>query len=244
MKPLALLLLVPCCLFASGALIVADEFPAMETLAAALRAGAKTEVAIVKQTEIPSGLARYSAVIVYIHGGLDEPAERALIDYAQGGGRLILLHHSISTGKRQNRYWFPFLGVSLPAAEFSQGGYKYYEEIGMEIVNLAPGHFITTNKVKYERAIPYRTEGERPAFELTDTEVYLNQMLEGDRTLLLGFRFHDKTSGRTYMQDGAGWYKTAGRGLVMYFMPGHGVHEFQHPAYAQILVNALLFEPK
>jgi type 1 glutamine amidotransferase len=45
------------------------------------------------------------------------------------------------------------------------------------------------------------------------------------------------------MQDRAGWYMTAGRGLVMYFMPGHTVHEFENPVYAQILVNAVTFKP-
>ena len=85
---IALLCALP--LFAAGdVLIVADEFPAMETLSARLKSGAGVATTIVKQTEMPDGLPRYQAVIVYIHRSLDEAAEKALIAYANGGGRLI-----------------------------------------------------------------------------------------------------------------------------------------------------------
>ena len=243
MKTFALSLLLSLPLLAAGdALIVADEFPAMEVLAARLKTGAGVASTIVKQAEMPADLSHYSTVIVYIHGRLAEPAEKAFIDYANAGGKLILVHHSISSGKRANRYWFPFLGVTLPLGELSAGGYKYFEEIDMEIVNLAPKHFITTNQVKYDGTVAYR-EKELPAFELKDTEVYLNQVLTGEKTVLLGFKFREAKSGVTYIEDTAGWYKKAGRGLVMYFMPGHSVTEFQNPAYAQILVNAVSFRP-
>lgn len=243
MRTFALFLLLTLPLLAAGdVLIVADEFPAMEVLAARLKTGAGVASTIVKQTELPTELSRYSALIVYIHGRIGEPVEKAFIDYANAGGKLILVHHSISTGKRANRYWFPFLGVTLPLGELSAGGYKYFEEIEMEIVNLAPKHFITTNQVTYDAKVAYK-EQELPAFELKDTEVYLNQVSTGEKTILLGFKFREPKSGVTYMQDTAGWYKKAGRGLVMYFMPGHSVREFQSPAYAQILVNAVAFQP-
>ncbi len=242
MKTCALLLLLSASLFASGnVLIVADEFPAMQTLAARLKTGAGADSTIVKQTEMPRDISPYAAVIVYIHREIGEPAERAFIDYAERGGKLILLHHSISSGKRPNRYWFPFLGVSLPLGDLS-GGYKFFEGTEMEIVNLAPDNSITTRQVTYGEKIPYRGQ-ELPGFELRDTEVYLNHVFEGDRTILLGLRFREPKSGATYMQDTAGWYKRAGKGMVMYFMPGHSVAEFENPAYAQILVNAVRFKP-
>jgi hypothetical protein len=246
MKFLALVLLLAIPLVAAGdALIVADEFPAMRMLAVRLKAGAGVDSAIVKQAEIPRDLSRFSATIVYIHGAIDEAAEKAFVDYAEAGGKLILLHHSISSGKRPNRYWFPFLGVSLPLGELSQGGYKYFEDIEMEIVNLAPNHFVTTHQVNYEAKVAYKSGGlekELPGFALRETEVYLNHVLEGGRTVLLGLKFRDPKSGITYMQDTAGWYKRAGRGIVMYFMPGHSVKEFENPAYSQILVNAVALQ--
>ncbi|MGE5567641.1 MAG: FG-GAP-like repeat-containing protein [Rhodospirillales bacterium] len=250
MRYCVLSLLLTASLFAAGdVLIVADEFPAMQILAARLKAGAGVDSSIVRQAEMPSDLSRFAAVIVYIHGAIGEPAEKAFIDYAEAGGKLILLHHSISSGKRPNRYWLPFLGVSLPLGDLSHGGYTYFEDIEMEIVNLAPNHFITTRDVNYSSKISYKSpdfggmEKLLPGFTLSESEVYLNHVLEGDRTILLGLKFREPKSGAIYMQDTAGWYKRAGRGIVMFFMPGHSEREFENPAYSQILVNAVAFQP-
>jgi hypothetical protein len=247
MRTLALYLLFGLPLAAAdGVLIVADEIPAMERLAGRLKTATGIASTIVKQAQMPSDLSGYPAVIVYIHGKLEEGAEKAFIGYAGGGGKLILLHHSISTGKRPNRYWLPFLGISLPEGELSAGGYKYFEDIELEIANLAPAHYITTHQVKYESKVSYMSAGgpERdvPAFTLKDAEVYLNQVSQGERTVLLGIKFSEAKSGVTYMQDSAGWYKKAGRGLVLYFMPGHSAREFEHPSYTQILANAVTFK--
>lgn len=243
-------LVLPAVLSGAGpVLIVADEIPAMQVLAGKLKAAEGIESKIVFQKDMPAGLASFPAVIVYIHGRIGEPAEKAFIDYANAGGKLILLHHSISSGKRQNRFWFPFLKLSLPPGDFEQGGYKWKEGVALDIVNLAPKEFITNYRVRYISQALYRsserggTEARRPAFHLEDTEVYLNHEFTGPRTILLGFRYTDAETGKIYMQDRAGWYMSAGRGIVMYFMPGHTEHEFEHPAYAQILVNAVMFKP-
>ena len=244
MKLLALLLLAAASLAAANeVLIVADEFPAMQALAKKLEAGAGAKCTLVEQTAIPAGLARYSALIVYIHRSIGEAAEKAFIDYAQSGGKLILLHHSISSGKRKNRFWFPsFLEMSLPEKEFSAGGYKYYEGIRMELVNLAPDHYITTHEVKYPGATRYKSS-ERPAIELDDTEVYLNHEFRGERTILLGIKFRDATSGTLFEQDTGGWIKRTGKGTTIYFMAGHSVKEFDSLAYSQMVVNAVTFKP-
>lgn len=241
MRALAFLLCLPL-MAASEVLIVADEMPAMQVLAAKLEAGAGAHCTLVKQTEMPAGLERFSALIVYIHGRIGEPAEKAFIDYANSGGKLVLLHHSISSGKRPNPFWFPFLGISLPPGEVSQGGYKYYEGIVMEMVNLAPKHFITTNKVPYPSTTTFKG-AELPCFELDDTEVYLNHVFSGERTILLGVKFKEAKSGTLYLQDTGGWYRPAGKGWVFYFMAGHSVHEFENPSYSQILINAITFQP-
>jgi trehalose utilization protein len=237
-------------LAAEKVLIVADEFPAMEALAERLQAGAGVDCDLVRQTAIPAGIKNRPAVIVYIHQGIGEPAEVTFIDYAKSGGKLILLHHSISSGKRSNQYWFPFLGIKLPQGDLSQGGYHYYEGIEMELVNLAPDSYVTTHQVKYDRQVSYQRsdagepEVPYPGFELRDTEVYLNHVFTSPKHILLGFKAKDPKTGKVYMQDRAGWYERADKGWVFYFMAGHSRKDFDNPAYAQIVVNAITWKPR
>ncbi len=234
---------------ASEVLIVADEFPAMEVLAAKLKAEENIASKIVWQTNLPADLSGFAAVIVYIHRNLEEPAENAFIAYAKAGGKLIAVHHSISSGKRKNKQWFPFLGVSLPEGDVTQGGYKWIEPVNLEVVNLVPEHFITTHRVKYPAQIPYRAEpgqgSERslPGFTLKESEVYLNHVLTGPHTLLLGLKYADRKSGKVYMQNHAGWLKPAGKGWLIYLLPGHSALDFQDPTYARIVLNAVVFQP-
>lgn len=234
----ALLLAAPLAFAATtDVLIVADEIPAMEVLAASLKEGAGASTTIVKQPELPADLAPYRAVVVYIHKNIDEATEKACLRYASEGGRLMLLHHSISSGKRKNREWLPSFGVTLPEGDFAQGGYKWLDPVNWELVNLAPGNQITSAGVVYPAKTEYNGVP-RPALPLEHSEVYLNHALAGPRTVLLGLKYTDPKTGKTYMQDTAGWYRPAGKGWVLYFMPGHTVAEFENPAYARILVNA------
>jgi hypothetical protein len=232
-------------------LIVADEFPAMQTLAARLKSAENIDSKIVSQTNLPPSLAPYQAVLVYIHGNLQSGPENAFIDYAQSGGKLILLHHSISTGKRKNAHWFTFLGVKLPEGDLSKGGYKWIEnkDVTWHLVNLAPNHFIMTNKVVYPEKITYASAtiptpgGSLPGFTFSEDEVYLNHVLIGPRTLLMGFKYTDATNAVTYMQDSAGWIKPAGKGWVVYLMPGHWPRDFESPVYSRIVINAVIYQP-
>jgi hypothetical protein len=232
-------------------LIVADEMPAMEVLARKLEAGASARVQLVTQTNLPTGLDRFSAVFVYIHRDLFDAPEHVLIQYARDGGKLVVLHHSISSGKRKNPDWFRFLGVELPTGDVRQGGYKWIEPARLEVVNLASRHYITTHGIKYPEtfAFPFSSLGSasaalsKPGFVLPDSEVYLNHVLQGPREILLGFRYHDPTTGTDYAQTTAGWYRPAGRGWIFYYLPGHGIQDFENPVYAQILVNTLRFKP-
>jgi hypothetical protein len=182
-------------------------------------------------------------VIVYIHRNIAEGPEHAFVEYAKNGGRLILLHHSISSGKRPNKEWFPFLNIELPNKPYAEGGYKYFDPVDFDVVNLAPGHFITTHGVTYPEKLQF--EGaECPAFPVAQTEVYLNHVFSGPRTTLLGIKFTDKATGKVYQQPTAGWYRPAGKGTVMYFMVGHNASDFDSPVYAQILANAVKFDLK
>jgi hypothetical protein len=242
--PLLVALLIPCGYGkAAEVLIVADEFPAMQVLARRLGAEENTTSQIVDQGHLPSTLAQFRAVVVYIHKTLAPAAERACIDYAEAGGRLVLLHHSISSSKRQNRDWFTFLGVELPEGDVEQGGYKWIEGVSVEWVNRAPAHYVMTNKVTYtETANTGRSEAtanKLPVFKLTETEVYLNHVLHGPHTILMGLAYTDSKSGKTWIQDTAGWFRREGKGVVVYFMPGHTQHDFENPAYGRIVVNAI-----
>jgi len=226
-------------LAAAEVLIVADEFPAMEILAGRLKQDEAISSKIVKQDEMPAELGKYSAVVVYVHKKLADAPAKAMVDYTNAGGKLVALHHSISSGKRENKHWLPFLGVDLPKGDVDQGGYKWIEGVTLQLVNLAPDHFITTHKVSYDT----RDEKQRPGFTLEDSEVYLNHTFTGPRTTLLGLKYTDAKSGKTWMQDRAGWLKPSGKGLIVYLMPGHRAEEFQHPAYSRIVMNAVIFKP-
>jgi hypothetical protein len=229
-------------------LIVADEFPAMEVVADRLKSEEHTGSRLVRQTGLPENLTPFEAVVVYIHGALSETAEEAFIDYANAGGNLVLLHHSISSGKRSNRRWFSFLGVALPEGGLKEGGYKWIEPAAFDLVNLAPAHFIMTNRVTYPLNVSYTSTnapggGSLPAIRLEHSEVYLNHVLGGPRTVLMGLKFQDEKSGTVYMQDHAGWTKPAGRGRIVYLMPGHHKEEFEDPTYARIVLNAVIYRP-
>src|SRR4029077_14960833 len=86
---------------ANQVLIVPDEFPAMEHVAAKLKSEENISSKLVWQTNLPPDLSPFPAVIVYIHKDLKPAAEKAFIEYTEAGGKLIVLHHSISSGKRK-----------------------------------------------------------------------------------------------------------------------------------------------
>jgi len=232
---------------AAQVLIVADEFPAMQELARQLKEQEGWESRIVKQTEMPTDLKTFRAVVVYIHGKLLPEPEKAMVNYTHEGGKLVALHHSISSGKRTNALWFEFLGVELPKGEVTQGGYQWTEGVTLDIVNLATNHFVTTHKVRYSASGQFVSPGtaarELPLFTLHDSEVYLNHKLAGERTLLLGLRYKDAKTGREWHQEHAGWIRRSGRGVIYYLMPGHSIRDFQEQAYSRIVINAIVHQP-
>jgi hypothetical protein len=228
-------------------LIVADEFPAMELLARSLKANEGLTSQIVAQTNLPPDLTPFHAVIVYIHLELFPATERALIRYTENGGRLVALHHSISSGKRKNRDWFRFLGVELPEGAVEAGGYKWIEPATLSLVQLAPAHFITTNRVTWPEQIQFGATGSEktqalPGVTLPESEVYLNHRLTRAHQRLLGFRYTD-AKGRVWMQEHAGWIAAAGKGWIVYLLPGHSARDFENSAYARLVANAVIWSP-
>jgi hypothetical protein len=230
-------------------LIVADEIPAMEVFAQHLQQDARLSSQIVTQTNLPANLRAFSTVTVYIHRALLEATEIKLIQYTTNGGKLLVLHHSISSGKRQNKYWFGFLGLQLPQGKLAEGGYTWIEPASWEVVNINPSHYVTSHHCNYDRLIEFsasdrEANGQRlNAFHLDESEVYLNHEYVGSRTLLLGLKYTDPSSGKIFLQDRAGWHMKSGQGQIYYFMPGHSAREFNHPVYRQLLLNAILYRP-
>ncbi|MHC4569872.1 MAG: hypothetical protein ACYTE3_29455, partial [Planctomycetota bacterium] len=164
----------------TNVLIIQDELPQMKTLAKFLRQDGKLSVTIMDQPSSPDDLSPYAAVIVFVHGDLHERTEKSIIEYTRNGGRLICLHHSISSKKAQNKFYFDFLGVRLDKGPMETGGYKW-KNSSWSLVNLNSQHFITNSNVRWDRKLTY-TPSDYPSSEGTypgitfgdDSEVFVN----------------------------------------------------------------------
>jgi len=231
-------------------LILADEWKPMNVLAEALRAKGRYQTKCVEQKLLPRDLSDYAAVFMYIHGPMTRRTEKTLIDYANGGGRLIVLHHGIASARIRNPDWLRLTGIHIAPRNDPKHPWKVLGNTTHTLVNLQPGHYITSHNVTYGRTVEYQSSDSPslparfPALDLKNTEVFLNQHFTDGRvkTVLFGFRAED-AAGKTIMQDRSGWYKPAGRGWVFYLQPGHSVPDFQNRDYCQIILNCLSWRP-
>lgn len=229
----------------------------MEVLAKILRERGALEVTLVEQSALPEDWSAYRAVIGYIHRVLKLPTEKAIIAYTEKGGRYIALHHSISSKKAVNEFYFDFLGIRLDSTNTAKhpvipgGGYGWREGVTLTLVNLNPTHYITSNGVAWGKNIPYTSSDQLtnevlyPSISLHESEVYLNHKFTDslEKTVLLGLKFLDDRNGQLFMQDRAGWLKTFGKGEVIYFMPGHAASDFENSNISQMILNAITWEP-
>ena len=231
----------------SDVLIIQDERPQIDILAKFLTDRGRLSVNIVEQKSLPKQLSTFKAVIVFIHGRLEEQTERAIIDYTKAGGRFICLHHSISSRKAENKFYFDFLGIQLNKGTMEEGGYVW-KASNWTLVNLNPKHYITNHNVEWEKQEIY-TSSDQPAVEKScpaidlkdDSEVFINHRFTDGRekTVLCGLIYTDKTTGKTYMQDRGAWIKDQGKGTIVYVMPGHCVSDYQNENIAQMILNAV-----
>ena len=231
-------------------LIIQDERPQMDVLAKFLTEKGKLPVTITDQQSMAKDLSPYKAVIVFIHKDLYEPTEQAIIDYTKAGGRLVCLHHSISSGKAENKFYFDFLGVQLSKGSMDEGGYAY-KASNWTLVNLNSKHYITHHNIEWNDQVTY-TCSDQPAAEKSypctrlkdDSEVFVNHgFTDGrDKTVLCGLIYTDKATGKTYMQDRGGWIKSQGKGTIVYLMPGHCVSDYQNDRVTQMVLNAVTWE--
>ena len=231
-------------------LIVADELPQMKRLVEVVERKGSVRFDLVQPADLPESLGPYDVVAMFIHKVLDTRTEQALIGYASSGGRLLVLHHGIASAKNANPLWLAFLGIHIEPREGSNRPWRVVAHTTHTVVNLRPAHFITSNGIDYEREVAYKScdDPSRPssfsAFDLPDTEIFLNQHFTDGRskTVLYGFLCTDPESGETFMQDRAGWIKPAGKGMVIYLQPGHSAHDFDHPVFSQVVHNCLVWD--
>jgi hypothetical protein len=222
---------------------VGDEAGPMETLARGLEAhGYATRVEAEADFRKHMLEARPRVLFLYVHAVLTPDLENYLIAYTRGGGRLIIVHHGLASAKAQNPKYMDVLGMSItrdraPKWTVARGT--------VELVNLNPGHFVTTHHVSYPKSVAYQSsdspsvEQTLPAIEFPDTEAFLNMMFTDGRrkTVLFGVRV--TTADGVQMQDRGGWMMPVGNGYVFYFQTGHFAKDFENPSYLQILMNAI-----
>ena len=244
---LVLIVLIPISVFAqkNKVLIISDTWPQMDVLVDGL---AEHGYSINKadEEEIESGISGFDFVFMYIHKTHSPRTERALIDYTMNGGSLIVLHHGISSSKMKNPQWLDFLGIELFPRDHKEYPWKVLANLTYSMVNLYPGHFITTNGIKYEKVTTFNSEydskydGTFSSFQLINTELFLNQRFKDDqRTILFGFRTEDGSR----IQPTSGWYRQKGKGMVFYYQAGHEVSDYKNPNFLKVLLNTLEWNP-
>jgi len=241
-------------------LIVQDEMPQVEVLAGFLRDSGKLEVTIADQAALPDELSPFRAVLGFIHKKLERATELAIIDYTKSGGRFVCLHHTISSAKAKNEFFFDFLGIRLDNPQAARepvepGGHYGWRNDGgkgvtLTLVNLNPHHYITNHQVQWGEKITYTpsdhpsVEGMYPSLSLENSEVYLNHKFTDGRekTVLCGFKFFDDRNGRLFMQDRAVWLKKYGRGEIIYILPGDNPADYENKNIAQMILNAITWK--
>lgn len=246
---LAAWLAAACMLPAQPVYIVHDDAPPMEALAAGFRRHGLDVRLEDQKTYLAAAENRPArAILMYVHGAFDPAAERRLIDYAERGGRLIVVHHGAASGKTASAQWLPFLGLKILPRNAPEHGWNVLRG-EFQVVNLNPRHYVTSHGVVWDRRISYTpSDGPSaaqtlPAIVLPGTEAFLNQLFTDGRrkTVLLGMQA--VADGKEYTQDRAGWLLPAGKGYVFYFQAGHQAADFEHPGYARILLNSVLWRP-
>ena len=83
-------------------MIIADEWPQMDAMAARLDEYIDYDIQKAEQDQIDFDLTGFDFVFMYVHKPIVRNAEKAFIDFTNGGGSLIVLHHGIASSKMQN----------------------------------------------------------------------------------------------------------------------------------------------
>ena len=228
--------------------VVGDEPVPMQTLKGVLESDSH-QVALFDQKGFASaGAQKPAAILMYVHGVLEEAVGKRLIAFTREGGRLVILHHGIASAKNQSPYWMEFVGMQILPKNAPEYPWAVLYGVEFEMVNLAPGHPVTTQRVSYpgittySRSEPPQSKEQKlSSFVIPNTEAYLNLRFRPghQRTLLFGMKCKDPIGGADYMQDTGGWVMRAGKGWVFYLQPGHFGRDFEVPQLRQVLLNCL-----
>ena len=208
------------------------------------------EITRFAESDAHDGLAGFDAGFMYIHKPLEADVERSLMSYADGGGRLIVLHHGISSSNLKNPEWLSFTGIHLEPKDAPTSPWKVEGNSEHALVNLNPGHYVTSNGVDYTESREYTSSdspsagGEYGAVVFESTEFFRNQHIADGREkiVLFGSRCDVAETGEVVMQDRGGWLKRTGSGWLFYFQPGHEAADFENRDYLQILHNCLTWD--
>ena len=138
-------------------LIVSDTWPEMDVLADGLKENGYL-VSKANEDELQSDLSGFDFVFMYVHVTQKPRTTSVLIDYTMNGGSLVVLHHGISSSKMKNPDWLDFLGIQLYPRDHKEYPWKVLANLTYSMVNLNPGHFITSNGIEYEKVIPFKSE--------------------------------------------------------------------------------------
>lgn len=187
------------------------------------------------------------AIFMYVHNTFDPKIEDFLISYAENGGRLIVVHHGMASAKMKNQKWPGFLGVRILPKDAPVNAWAV--AMGrFDLVNLAPGHWVTTHNVTWPKTVAY-TPSDSPSVEQQlpaisfETEIYYNLLFTDGRRKTVLFGMRAEADGKVAMQDRGGWMMPAGRGWVFYLQPGHYARDLQDPNFFQIIVNTIEWTP-
>ena len=228
----------------SPRVVIVTDVPAITAaLAASLKAVDSIDSDIVSQRQLPADLRAYRAVIVHIEGALQATAAKAFQDYAEDGGRLILLHNSIGANKSSE--WMSFVGVKLGSGDAAKGGLRNIPNATVDLVALTHRNFVIENKVAYSKLVPYQSHSRTremtlPGLTFRGTEVFLNHTYTRVKRPLMGIKATDPRSGVTHVQDSGIWVEELDKGQIYYFMLGQTVEDFQTKAYVQMIANAVI----
>ena len=233
----------------SSVLIIADEWDQMLPLQDCLESNGHV-VTSVEDNAVESDLSAYAAVFMYLHKVVEQKAVDAMIRFTQSGGRLIVLHHGIASAKLNNPDWLSFVGIHIEPKDAVTNPWTLMVDVTHHLVNLNPGHYITSNNVDYPNRIEYTSAdapswpGDCACITFRHTEFFKNQHFADGRqkTVLFGTRC-ETGDGEVVVQDRGGWVKPSGDGWICYFQPGHLPDDFEQPAYQQILLNCLTWDP-
>jgi type 1 glutamine amidotransferase len=233
--------------------VVGDEPVPMQALKRVLESGGH-QVTLFEQNQFASaGGQKPAAILMYVHGELEESTGKRLIAFTREGGRLVILHHGIASAKNKSPYWMQFVGMEILPKNAPEYPWAVIYGVDFEMVNLAPGHPVTTQQISYSGTtaysrseVPQSKEQNLPSFVVPNTEAYLNQRFRQgyQRTWLFGMKFKDPIGGNVYMQDTGGWVMKAGKGWMFYLQPGHFGRDFEVPQFRQVLLNCVNWKPR